>query len=59
MQNYQQYVDCRSREMLERAMADEEMQEAVREGIEAVRRGEKGTPLRQVQEELRQEREGR
>jgi len=49
----------RSIEMLEGALADEEFMQATREGIEASLRGEKGVPVRQVQEEARRRRGGR
>lgn len=49
----------RGDEILEGALADEEFMRATRDGVEASRRGEKGVPVRQMQEAARRRREGR
>jgi hypothetical protein len=49
----------RQAEMLEGALADGEFMQATREGVEASLRGDKGIPVRLVQEEARRRREAR
>ena len=49
----------RAQDVVERAVANEELMEATREGIEASRRGEKGVPVKQVQEEARRRRQAK
>ena len=56
--DYQRELDRHAKAILERAMADREMNEAIQEGIEAIRRGDNEIPYRQVREEARRRRAG-
>ncbi len=56
---WQEALERRSKDIVERAHANDELMNATREGVAAVLRGEKGVPLREVQEEARRRREGR
>jgi hypothetical protein len=47
----------RTVEILKRALANAELMEATHEGVAASLRGEKGVPLKQVQEEARRRHE--
>ena len=50
---YQKALDRHGKKMLERAMADVDLMQATREGVEASLRGEKGVPVSLVREEAR------
>lgn len=54
--DWQDALDRRGREIVERALANEELMEATREGVQAVLRGEKGVPYARVKEEARRQR---
>jgi hypothetical protein len=53
-----QPVSDRAKEVIERALANRELMEGVRESLAAVERGERGTPGKVVQEEARSRRAG-
>lgn len=57
--SWQEALDRRSKDIVERALANDELMNATREGIASVLRGEKGVPPREVQEKARQRHEGR
>jgi hypothetical protein len=52
-ESYQEVIHWRTQEIIEEALADQELMEAAREGVAAALRGEKGVPLEEVRAQIR------
>jgi hypothetical protein len=55
---HQRALHRRAEEVLTRVVNNEELMAQVQASLEAIQRGERGTPLREIQEQERRRREG-
>ena len=55
---YHEALDQRAKEVLERVARNTDLLDAISEGLEARRRGERGIPFRAIQEEARRRNAG-